>query len=280
MESNLVSVLFLVAGYGTRLERDLVNDGTKNNLLGLPKALLPLNEIPLLSHWMKLLQNPSIQSHLITNDKFYETFKNWSKMFEINENQLLNDKSTSNDDRLGAVADLELAVEKFNFISLQRDCLIIAGDTLFLKDFSLDQFLKIKNDVKGVLVTCVNVTDEDTNKMGIIEIDHKDTVKSNGKVCYRVTKLMEKPGPELTKSRLAVPCFYYLPWNCLKYLNIFMDEKKLLKEELKEFDASGKFFTWLVDKFPVYTLEISGRLDIGGLKSYCEADAYMKNASA
>jgi hypothetical protein len=46
---------------------------------------------------------------------------------------------------------------------------------------------------------------------------------------------------------------------------------------LAEIDATGKFIAWLITKSPVYSVGISGRMDIGGLKSLIEAEAYIIN---
>ena len=51
-----MKVLVLGGGFGTRLVRDINNDQneTYKHLLNVPKALLPVGGIPLLSHWMNL----------------------------------------------------------------------------------------------------------------------------------------------------------------------------------------------------------------------------------
>lgn len=49
-----------------------------------------------------------------------------------------------------------------------------------------------------------------------------------------------------------------------------------LTEGLEEIDASGKWISYLVKNRDVYSLEIQGRLDIGGLESYLEAQRYLE----
>jgi glucose-1-phosphate thymidylyltransferase len=44
---------------------------------------------------------------------------------------------------------------------------------------------------------------------------------------------------------------------------------------LEEIDAAGKWIAYLVKNRDVYSLEIAGRLDIGGLESYLEAEDYF-----
>jgi hypothetical protein len=52
-----MNVLLLAAGYGTRLERDMIADPTHkySHLVGLPKALLPLAGKPRASYWLDRL---------------------------------------------------------------------------------------------------------------------------------------------------------------------------------------------------------------------------------
>ena len=76
-----MKVLFLCAGYGTRLERDLQNSGEFPKCLGRPKALLPIGEKALISYWFEALDNLQAADNdlideiiIVTNDKFNEQF--------------------------------------------------------------------------------------------------------------------------------------------------------------------------------------------------------------
>ena len=53
-----MKAIILAGGYGTRLQRDLQEDpdGPYKHLLGLPKPLLPVGQLPLISHWVQQLQ--------------------------------------------------------------------------------------------------------------------------------------------------------------------------------------------------------------------------------
>ena len=55
--------------------------------------------------------------------------------------KILNDGSTSNDTRLGAVADIQFALNSGDKKD-DLDVLVIAGDTLFLQDFKLEEFIR------------------------------------------------------------------------------------------------------------------------------------------
>ena len=49
-----MNAVVLAAGYGTRLTRDIEADttGAFDHLRGLPKPLLPIGGVPLVSRWM------------------------------------------------------------------------------------------------------------------------------------------------------------------------------------------------------------------------------------
>ena len=61
---------------------------------------------------------------------------------------LVNDGTESNEDRLGAVADICLVIQQQKFES--EDILIVAGDTLFFPDFSLKDFIEKFNKIQDV----------------------------------------------------------------------------------------------------------------------------------
>jgi glucose-1-phosphate thymidylyltransferase len=62
---------------------------------------------------------------------------------------IVNDGTESNDDRLGAVADIRFVVESRNIST--ENILIVAGDTLFFRDFSLRHFVEKFNDLQEIL---------------------------------------------------------------------------------------------------------------------------------
>ncbi|KAJ3412041.1 hypothetical protein HDV05_001371 [Chytridiales sp. JEL 0842] len=272
------AVLFLAAGYGTRFQRDIENDTTNSyaHLRGVPKALLPLNGIPLISHWLSILDNSkstaTLEPFIICNDSNHNQFLAWAEKHSFPQNHIYNDKTTSNENRNGAVKDIWLAVEHFGLDSPKYNgVLVVAGDTFFLRDFNLNTFLNRAARVSPAsFVTYYYVSDSDTWKTGILELE-----ASGDPSCKKVTGFLEKPGPEITSSRIACPCFYYLTTDGLRLLNTFLKERTDANATLEEMDATGKFIGWLIHKHDVYATSISGRLDIGGLPTYLEANDYF-----
>ncbi|TPX74416.1 hypothetical protein CcCBS67573_g04323 [Chytriomyces confervae] len=292
-----IAVLFLAAGYGSRLQRDINNDasGRFSHLKGVAKALLPLDGVPLISHWQRLLTSSSaadVDSFVICNEANYPQFKEWASSNSFPVENIFNDGSTANETRLGAVTDLALAIQKFDLARLDvssgravyKAVLVIAGDTLFLKDFSLDAFLKLALSAKPIgkepcFVTSYPVENEmDTLKTGIIETTDQDLFKFDTITVPRVTGLVEKPHPTETTSRLACPCFYFLSHPSLGLVKAFVDASLERGEGLESRDASGRFISALVKQHPVYAVPVSGRLDIGGLSSFISAEEYLQQA--
>ncbi|KAL1924127.1 uncharacterized protein VTP21DRAFT_7162 [Calcarisporiella thermophila] len=272
--SPSIKVLILGGGYGTRLQKDIINDASGNfkHLLGRPKALLPIaNEDALISIWLGLLKEcgiPERNIFIVSNDVFYQQFVEWAKLHGVPEANIGNDGTNSNETRLGAVADIAFGIKHF---SLEEDhILVIGGDTLFLRDFKLDQFFLMSREQNGSLVTEYKVSDAETYKFGIMEYEPKSR---------KVTRFLEKPGPKLTSSRSACPCFYLFTPFATTLVFRFLEEKRSQNASLEEVDATGKFISWVVDKHSLFAIPISGRIDVGGLSSYIEAIDYFSKSS-
>ncbi|KAJ3292628.1 hypothetical protein HDU79_001234 [Rhizoclosmatium sp. JEL0117] len=284
-----VAVLFLAAGYGTRLQRDIQADtsGRFEAQKGVAKALLPLLGVPLISHWLKQLDqiqaSHPTDSFVICNEFNHAQFVAWAEKEGFPKDSIFNDGTATNESRLGSTTDLSLAIKHFHLDNKQtyKGVLVIAGDTLFLKDFSLSEFITLSTTQRPNLQQppCIVASypvkhDIDTLKTGIIETDSHDSFGT----ALRVTSLIEKPHPTATKSRLACPCFYYFSYEALGKIHEFVDGSIARGEGLEARDAAGRLIEWLVLRYPVYTTGISGRLDIGGLDSYIEAEEYLKSA--
>ncbi|XP_067891721.1 uncharacterized protein zgc:136439 isoform X3 [Heterodontus francisci] len=135
-----MKAIILAAGYGTRFNRDLQNDtsGVFKHLYGIPKPLLPVGNQALISHWMAAIDkiNCIDAVFVITNDLYYVKFEDWAKEFRLVK--VLNDGTRSNEERLGAIACLQLVITQFN---INDNVLVLGGDTLFYEDFSLSGVL-------------------------------------------------------------------------------------------------------------------------------------------
>lgn len=263
-----MKAIILAAGYGTRLQRDVLADrsGQFAHLAGVAKPLLPVGRCALISHWVNALSaSECVDSiYVVTNALYSTAFEEWAAQYS--NVKIVNDGTRSNEERLGAVACLQLAVKHFQ---IEDTVIVIGGDTLFKEDFSLTQVKKRFYDLQAksedsCLVLSYECKDEETHKYGILEVDSD----------LRVLCMKEKPSASETTSRRACPCFYLLSKKSLPLLETFLVEKKNVPMEEK--DAPGIFVSWLISRKPVYVYPISGRFDVGNLPSYSECDLYFK----
>ena len=127
--------LILAAGYATRLYPLTEN---------FPKPLLKVGEKSILD-WLvdDLVDTTDIDEFVvISNHKFAQHFEDWksnkqkTRPYEIT---VIDDGTSTNETRLGAVKDIQLVVEKLN---LADDLLVMAGDNVL--DFSLSKFIDLE----------------------------------------------------------------------------------------------------------------------------------------
>ena len=124
-----MKVVLLCAGYGTRLRRDLEAAGGRYaHLLGLPKPLLPVAGQPLLTRWVQEVWaelGESVSVAAVVNDRFLEDFRAWREGLGEERGAkvtLISDGTTRNEDRLGAVACMQvmMAIVYFPFFLQQQ----------------------------------------------------------------------------------------------------------------------------------------------------------------
>ena len=129
-----MNALILAAGYATRLYPLTLNKA---------KPLLVVGGKPIIEWVVDNLHGvPDLETiYVVTNDKFAADFQAWSERYQNRHPQfkfkIVNDGSKSDDDKLGAIGDINFVVtrEKLN----QSSMLIIAGDNLFTE--SLEGFV-------------------------------------------------------------------------------------------------------------------------------------------
>jgi len=239
----MVRAIVLSAGYATRLYPLTEN---------FPKQLLPLNNKPLLEYIIdKVSEIPSLSEIVIvSNNKFFNHFHEWRNQYQTDISiRILNDGSTSNENRLGALKDLLFAIESEN---INENILVIAGDNLI--EFSLKNFY---NKFKEF----------DKNLIAVYDIEDIEKVRGRHGVAVlqgnQVIDFQEKP-LEPRSTMKSICCYFFKP-----------DIKGLLGEYLEEGnpDATGFFLEWLVKRVPVFAYQFNEKVyDIGNLESYKEAD--------
>ena len=159
---------------------------------------------------------------------------------------VVDDGTSSNETRLGAVCDIQFAIDQ---LGLDDDMLVIAGDNLL--DFSLQRFARYAKE-KGTscIMRFYEPNDAKLLKCGVVTTDETD----------RVLRMTEKsPTPE---THWCCPPFYYYT----------KDDARLVKKGIESgcgTDAPGSYIAWLCTQTAVHAMEMPGRrYDIGNLQSY------------
>lgn len=230
--------LILAAGYATRLYPLTEN---------FPKPLLKVLKKPIMD-WLldDLEETGKIEEYyVVSNHKFIKHFEEWKKTKNA-KISIIDDGTISNETRLGAVADIELAIEHFK---IDDDLMVLAGDNVL--DFSLSQFIEYFEAKKK---TCVmSYYEEDLNrikKSASLILDEND----------KVLEMIEKP--EEPKSHFCCPAFYIYSKEDVKRV------KDAIQSRCK-IDAPGSFINYLYSKNDVYAFPMPGRrYDIGNMESY------------
>lgn len=237
-----MKAIILAAGYGTRLQA-IVKD--------LPKALIEIGGQTILDYLFDQLRSISEIDgyYLATNSKFYNHFKDWQKLHPDINIEILDDKTSSNDERLGAVGDLHLIIDHFN---IQDDILVCAADTIVQP--RLVPFIEsFKNKPTTWICARREPNKEDRKHRGIISVDNE----------MRVISFIEKPS--IPQSDLAAVPFYVYPKEIIPLIKDYLVTGGVT-------DAPGHFVAWLYERTPVYVYNIDGQvIDIGNPESLIKA---------
>lgn len=235
--------LILAAGYATRLYPLTEN---------FPKPLLEVAGKPILD-WLieDLDKTEKINEYIVvSNHKFASIFQKWasehSELAGKTPITVIDDGTSSNETRLGAVRDIQLGIRARGVC---EDLLVMAGDNLL--SFSLKEFLDYFEE-KGT--SCIMRYYEPDparlRKSGIVEVDEQG----------RILSMEEKPAEP--KSHWCCPPFYIYRKEDLKRVDIGIEEGCGI-------DAPGSFIAWLSQRVTVHAMEMPGRrYDIGNLESY------------
>lgn len=232
--------LILAAGYATRLYPLTEN---------FPKPLLEVQGKTILDWLLEDIDKSGVvdQYVVISNHKFARHFQAWADQHRL-PITVLDDGTESNETRLGAVRDVQFAIDA---LALQDDLLVIAGDNLL--DFSLTDFIAYQREKQ---TTCVmryyEPSTEKLRKTGVAVVDGDD----------RILSMEEKPAEP--KSHWCTPPFYIYKTSDVGLVKVGIDSGCGV-------DAPGSFIAWLSSVTPVYAYEMPGkRYDIGNLQSYEE----------
>ena len=218
-----MKAIILAAGYATRLY-----PLTKNK----PKPLLRVVGRPIVDHIINKIEEIGEidEIFIVTNDKFYNHFVGWLAEFKSEKKiRIIDDKTTSNKDRLGSLGDVNFVIEQEN---IKESIMIVAGDNLF--EFSLKEFIGYHNKHNKSVVALYDVLDKELAKQyGIVSVDENN----------KMVEFEEKPTEP--KSTLASTGIYIYPPHVLPMLDEFV-------KKYENTDKAGNFLEWLHKKEHVY----------------------------
>ena len=235
--------LILAAGYATRLYPLTEN---------FPKPLLTVGDKTILD-WLvdDIDAEGEVDEYIvISNHKFASHFEAWADT-KTQKVTVIDDGTSSNDTRLGAVKDIQFAIDA---LSLDDDMLVIAGDNVL--DFSLTAFVRYAKEKQTSCVMRYYEPDEKKLlKTGILTVDENDLVL-----------MMTEKSPTPATHWCCPPFYYYT-----------REDARLVQKGIDSgcgVDAPGSYIAWLCERSAVHAMEMPGsRYDIGNLESYEQVKA-------
>jgi glucose-1-phosphate thymidylyltransferase len=243
-----MNAIILAAGYATRL-RPLTDTWAKE--------LLPVGGRPIIDRIVDGLSavDEITAVHVVTNARKADGFHRWAESRDV---IVHDDGTTSNDDRLGAIGDMQFVIDR---AGLDDDLLVIAGDNLF--EYSVPEFVAFwhgKGRASAVAVRDVGSL-ELAAQYGIVALDKNE----------RVTDFVEKPAdPPSTLAATATYLFH-------------REHAALIRGYLADgqpADQPGRFVAWLQQREPVYGWVFDSTwYDIGNHEQLLEADNRMRVAA-
>lgn len=223
-----------------------------------PKPLLEVAGISILDRLLEKIHEVEEidEVFVVTNEKFIFAFEEWAKTANPKiKITILNDGTTSNENRLGAIGDIKFVIDKEH---IDEDILMIAGDNLF--DFSLRKFVDFYNEKKTNVIAVYDIKSvEEAKKFGVTAVDEHN----------KLIDFEEKP--KHPKSTLISTFCYAFPKQTKSLIDRYTKEGNKL-------DLAGKFIQWLMLNDNVHCFVSKDKwFDIGSFESLEEADLYYRS---
>jgi glucose-1-phosphate thymidylyltransferase len=235
-----MKLLVIAAGYATRLY-PLTRDR--------PKALLPVGGRPMLDRVLEALAGIGAdETYVVTNARFAPQFEDWAAGRP--GVRVLNDGTTSDDDKLGAIGDIAFVLDEAR---VDDDLVVVAGDNLFSDDLAgFGRYVRERNEPVLALYDVGDLAQ--MSKYNAVETDAEG----------RITFFEEKPAaPTSTLSGIAL---YFYPRRTLPLIRQYVAEGN-------NPDQPGRLVEWLYPRVDFYTWRVPGRwYDIGSAETLREAD--------
>ena len=250
-----MNVLILAAGYATRLYPLTLNKA---------KPLLEMAGQPMIAWVMDNLRGiKEIETvYIVTNSKFASDFEKWAKEYQDTNPEfhfkIINDGSTSDEDKLGAIGDINLVLTREQLTD--KDLLVVAGDNLFSD--SLSGFVEQARECEAAVAVYDVGKLEEVRKYSNLQVDSKGVI-------IHFEEKPQKPANTLTAIAL-----YYFSAPVLSLFTTYIAAGN-------NPDQPGRFIQWLYPRKPVKTVLVTGKwFDVGSKETLEEANrvfaAYRK----
>ena len=240
--------ILLCAGYATRLFPLTEN---------FPKALLEVGGKPIINYVIDEVNTLEEvdEIYLVTNNKYTPHFREWAdNLNNVKPITVYNDMTTTNENRLGAIGDIEFTIEQ---AQIDDDVLIIATDNLFT--FKLRDFVDFQKQF-GTSAICVKTEEyENLKRLGVVETDEN----------MKIVGFEEKP--EQPKGKYAATAVYLYPRSVVPVFKQYIDEGN-------KPDAPGNFVAYLYKRLPVYGYAFEGEwFDVGTHEALAQVNELYSN---
>jgi glucose-1-phosphate thymidylyltransferase len=242
-----MNVLILAAGYATRLYPLTLHKA---------KPLLEVAGKPMIN-WVldNLAAVPDLETvYVVTNNKFVKDFQAWAEGYRKKKSgfeiKIIDDGSTDDSDKLGAIGDICLVITREELA--EDDLIVVAGDNLFSEP--LLDFAREAKKSEATLATY------DVGDLEAIKKYSSITVDSSGVI----TQFEEKP-PE-PKNTIAGIALYYFSREIVPLFTTYIAAGN-------NPDQPGRFIQWLYQRKPVKAYQIKGTwFDIGSKETLEQAN--------
>ena len=243
-----MNILILAAGYATRLYPLTQNKA---------KPLLDVAGKPMME-WVidNLAPIDGLEKvYVVTNNKFAGAFQQWADTYHASHPKLtfeiVNDGSTSDRDKLGAIGDINLVISRAGLTA--SDLIVVAGDNLFSQ--SLEQFGRFAREQNKPVLAVYDVGDlDEAKKYGVVSIHESGEIAA----------FEEKPASP--RSTLIGIALYYYPATTVAMFSTYLAAGN-------NPDQPGRFVQWLYQRTPVQTWKVPGTwFYVGSKETLAEAN--------
>ena len=233
-----MKAIVLAAGFGTRLRP--LTDNTA-------KPLIDVAGRPIIDYIIEKIEKLSDVDEIVVvcNERFFSGFEAWRAAQNCSVPiRLLNDGTTCNEDRRGAVGDIAFAIDHMDGAP---DVLVVGGDNIFA--FDLQPLLESYH--------------EHGNSIAIRDVESVDLARLYATVERtpqgKVTAMVEKPDSPATT--MVSVCIYV-------YGTSIRTRVREYAEAGHGMDTTGEFASWLCTVEPVFGCLLEGTwFDIGDMAS-------------